>query len=107
MPTVDLQITEAAQSALEQLGSDRKADYVRLSAGQACGCGRIGYQMQWEPTKVSDDVVVSTRGLDLVIGPESIEYLHGGRVDYRREQMQEGFVIENPNISTGCSCGSH
>ena len=107
MPTVELEITDSAQTALEQLLADRKAEYVRLSAGQACGCGRIGYQMHWEEAKDSDDVVVPTRGLDLVIGLDSVEYLNGGRIDYRREDMQEGFIIENPTIPSGCSCGSH
>ena len=107
MPTVQLEITDSAQTALEELLSNRKAEYVRLSAGQACGCGRIGYQMQWEESKENNDVVVPTRGMDLVISPDSVEYLNGGRIDYRHEDMQEGFIIENPSIPSGCSCGSH
>lgn len=104
---LELEITDAAQKAFEGLLSDRKGDYVRVSAGQACGCGRIGYQMNWEDEKSQADVVVPTRGLDLVIDPDSVEYLEGGRIDYRQEAMQEGFVIENPNVPSGCSCGGH
>lgn len=100
MPTVELEITDSAQAALEQLLADRKAEYVRLSAGQACGCGRIGYQMHWEEAKASEDVVVPTRGLDLVIGLDSIEYLNGGRIDYRREDMHARWLVKNGSHSS-------
>lgn len=88
--------------AFRELATDKKLQFVRVSAGQTCGCGRIGYRMAWEDTKAPDDVEVSTDGLALVVDAESVPYLAGGIIDYRKEAMQEGFIIDNPNIQSGC-----
>lgn len=100
-------ITPEAQSAFAKLTEDKKADYVRVTAGQACGCGRIGYQMHWETEKGVTDEAVDASGLVILIDQESRPHLEGGIIDYKKEAMQEGFFISNPHAQTGCSCGGH
>lgn len=102
---MNLTITESAESAFGELAGSKKAPFVRVSAGQACGCGRIGYSMSWEEDKSTDDVEVPIKGLALVVDAESMPYVEGGVIDYHKEEMQEGFVIQNPNVQSGCSCG--
>lgn len=99
-------VTEAAQSALKKLQSESSSSpFVRLSAAPACGCGRVGYQMHWESEQSPSDEMVSTAALALLVAPDSKAYLEGGTLDFQREGMQEGFVITNPTVETGCSCG--
>lgn len=104
---ITLSITPEAEKAFEELSQDKRADFVRISAGQACGCGRIGYQMQWETDRSSDDEVLDAQGLTLLVGSDSLPMIEGSIIDYKREAMSEGFFISNPNASQGCSCGGH
>lgn len=104
---VNLVITPEAEKAFSELSLEKRADFVRISAGAACGCGRIGYQMQWESERAGDDEALNAEGLTLLVGSESLPHLEGSIIDYKKEAMSEGFFISNPNAQQGCSCGSH
>lgn len=104
---VNLLITPEAEKALGELSLDKRADFVRITAGQACGCGRIGYQMQWEMERSSDDQAIDAQGLTLLVGVDSLPMIEGSTIDYKKEAMSEGFFISNPNASPGCGCGGH
>lgn len=105
--SVNLVITPEAEKAFSKLSEDKQADFVRITAGQACGCGRVGYQMQWESERSGDDHVLDTEGLVLLVGAESAPLIEGSVIDYKKEDMSEGFFISNPNASQGCGCGGH
>jgi iron-sulfur cluster assembly protein len=104
---VNLTITPEAEKAFEALSQDKRADYVRISAGQACGCGRIGYQMHWETERHADDEVLTAPGLTLLVDQDSQPLLDGSIIDYKKEALSEGFYISNPNAPAGCGCGGH
>jgi len=106
--SVQLTITPKAEKAFQELSSDKRADFVRITAGQSCGCGRVGYQMHWETDKAPDDETLSAEGLTLLVDAESRPLLEGSVIDYKKEDMSEGFFISNPNASSqGCGCGGH
>jgi iron-sulfur cluster insertion protein len=50
--------------------------------------------------------VVETNGVTLVVDPMSEQYLMGARVDYLENLEGSRFVIDNPNATTTCGCGS-
>jgi iron-sulfur cluster assembly accessory protein len=104
---MDITITPAAEQAFFKLAEERGAQYVRLWAGQACGCGRIGYQMALEEAPAAEDALVPAGPIQLVIAPDSRPHLEGGTIDYIDEPMRSGFTIDNPNVQSGCSCGGH
>ncbi len=104
---VNLTITPEAERAFEALSQDKRAAYVRISAGQACGCGRIGYQMHWETERRADDEALPAPGLTLLVDQESRPLLDGSIIDYKKEALSEGFYISNPNAPAGCGCGGH
>lgn len=106
---VNVTITPEAESAFAQLSEDKRADFVRISAGQACGCGRIGYQMHWETNRDKADEELLSQGLTLLVDSQSRPLLDGSTIDYKKEEMSEGFFISNPNMPAGggCGCGGH
>jgi iron-sulfur cluster insertion protein len=53
-----------------------------------------------------DDAVVERDGVMLVVDPMSYQYLAGSEVDYREGLQGSQFVINNPNATTTCGCGS-
>ncbi|MBE3555571.1 MAG: iron-sulfur cluster assembly accessory protein [Firmicutes bacterium] len=102
---ITLEITEAAQKAFQELGEHAEIPYIRVTAGEACSCGRIGYQMYWEDEIQPTDDRFETGGVTLVVDDESLPYVDGSVIDYHQDPMQSGFLIQNPNVNTGCSCG--
>ncbi len=104
---VNLVITPEAEKAFSALLEDKQGDFVRITAGQACGCGRVGYQMQWESDRSGDDQSLDTQGLTLLVDKDSLSLVEGSVIDYKKESMSEGFFISNPNAPAGCGCGGH
>jgi iron-sulfur cluster assembly accessory protein len=104
---MEITITPAAEKAFHDLAEERGASYVRVWAGQACGCGRIGYRMALEEAPAADDARVEAGPIQLLVAPECTSHLAGGVIDYIDEPMRSGFTIENPNVQSGCSCGGH
>ncbi len=104
---IALTVTPEAEQALAQLSRDPKADYVRVSAAQSCGCGSVGYRMSWVDAKNEHDVSLERGGLTLIIDRDSQEHMEGCIIDYKSEDMREGFVITNPTATSGCGCGGH
>ena len=51
-------------------------------------------------------MVVENGGVRMVIDPLSAQYLMGASIDYKEDLHGARFVIENPNASTTCGCGS-
>ena len=105
--SLQLEVTPQAITKLAELGTDKKADYVRVSAQQACGCGRIGYRMAWEETLAGGDEQFQAAGITLLVDTDSRPYVDGGVLDYQMDSMQEGFVLTNPHAQSSCSCGGH
>ncbi len=105
--SLQIEVTPEAIAKLAELGTQKQDGYVRVSAEQACGCGRIGYRMFWDDELSDEDAQLNAAGVTLVVNSESRPYVEGGVLDYKTDPMQEGFIISNPQAQTGCSCGSH
>jgi len=54
----------------------------------------------------SDDAVLERDGVTVAVDPMSIQYLVGAQVDYKEDLQGARFIINNPNASTTCGCGS-
>ena len=52
------------------------------------------------------DLTVENAGVQLVIDPMSLQYLIGGTIDYTEGLEGSRFVVNNPNASSTCGCGS-
>ena len=50
--------------------------------------------------------VVETGGVKLLVDPMSFQYLMGAEIDYLEDLQGARFVINNPNATTTCGCGS-
>ena len=42
----------------------------------------------------------------VVIDPISLEFLSGAIIDFKEELIGSKFVIENPNATSSCGCGT-
>jgi len=102
-------LTSEAEAQLREILTKRNAmeSFVRVAAGPACGCGRIGYSMGLEESPGTEDELVEVSGLRFVVDPKSASYVEGAEIGYNTDLVGGGFTIESPNAPSGCSCGGH
>jgi iron-sulfur cluster insertion protein len=99
--------TEAAASKVNGLIQDEGNPELKLrvyiSGG---GCSGFQYGFTFDETLADDDTVVEKSGVQLLIDPMSFQYLVGAKIDYLEDLQGARFVIENPNATSTCGCGS-
>ena len=53
-----------------------------------------------------DDIIINKSDISLIIDPISLQYLHGGKIDYLENLEGSKFIVSNPNAKNTCGCGS-
>ncbi len=69
------------------------------------GCSGFQYGFSFDQAQ-DDDLEVSCSGLSVLVDPLSLQYLQGAQVDYIDDLLGARFVVDNPNASATCGCGS-
>jgi len=70
------------------------------------GCSGFQYGFTFDEAVAEDDSVVERDGVKVVVDAVSYPYLVVVRVDYEEGLQGSKFVIQNPNASSTCGCGS-
>lgn len=98
-------VTERAFARLAQInaGKDPAALRVAVAGG---GCSGFQYDIRLEPSAEPDDLVLEGAGQRVLVDPVSLPYLAGATIDFSEELIGARFVIENPNASSSCGCGT-
>jgi len=100
-------VTEnAKQRIVDLLIDENKSDTFLRIYVEGGGCSGMQYGFMFDDSKNDDDFVVEIDKFKLVVDSISMQYLEGATVDYKDELMESRFVIENPNASGSCGCGS-
>ena len=106
IPTA-LIFTDAAadkvKSLVEEEGNPELKLRVYVTGG---GCSGFQYGFTFDESQAEDDTVIANKGVQLLVDPLSYQYLVGATVDYTEGLKGAQFVINNPNASTTCGCGS-
>jgi iron-sulfur cluster insertion protein len=96
----------AAHKVRELLRDQDKEGQVLRVYIQGGGCSGFQYGFNFEPKAASDDALVERDGVTVAVDPMSYQYLIGAQVDYQEDLQGARFVINNPNATTTCGCGS-
>jgi iron-sulfur cluster insertion protein len=70
------------------------------------GCSGFQYGFAFEETAAEDDAIVGVGGFDVLIDGMSYSYLCGAKVDFVDDLEGARFIIDNPNATSTCGCGS-
>ena len=74
---------------------------------QGGGCSGFSYGFTWESEKNEDDFEFPIEnGLQVFVDAMSMQYLQGATIKFKTELMGSNFVIDNPNATNKCGCGS-
>lgn len=97
-------ITESAQNKIQELLAEENDPAVRVRAFvQGGGCSGFQYGFTFDTaTDAEDDFEIN----GVLIDSMSMQYLAGAVIDFRDDTMGSSFVINNPNATTTCGCGS-
>ena len=73
---------------------------------QGGGCSGFQYGFTFDEEQNEDDFVIEESGVTVLVDSMSMQYLQGATIDYKEELAGSNFVINNPNATTTCGCGS-
>lgn len=102
-----VQLTENAIEKIRNLLLAEGREDLRLRIGvETGGCSGLIYDLFFDDRLDESDAVVSFNGVEVVVDPMSVPYLDGASIDFEDTIQKQGFVIDNPNASNSCACGS-
>ena len=105
--SVPLTFTDAAAQKVKSLITEEENPALKLrfyiTGG---GCSGFQYGFTFDEKVNEGDLTVENAGVQLVIDPMSLQYLIGGTIDYTEGLEGSRFVVNNPNASSTCGCGS-
>ena len=104
---VPLEFTEAAAKKVKVLIADEDNPELKLRVYiTGGGCSGFQYGFTFDDKVNEGDLTIEKAGVQLVIDPMSLQYLIGGTVDYTEGLEGSRFVVNNPNATSTCGCGS-
>ncbi len=99
--------TDSAAHKVKSLMEEEQNDNLKLRVFiTGGGCAGFSYGFTFDEDVAEDDTAVENEGVTLVVDPMSFQYLVGAEVDYKEGLQGSQFVINNPNATTTCGCGS-
>jgi len=102
---MSLHLTESASAKILGLLEDQgEAMHLRIFVSGG-GCSGFQYGFTFDEEVKSDDTVVESQGVKLLVDAMSLDMLKDAEVDYQTSLQGESFVIRNPNAASSCGCG--
>lgn len=99
-------VTDRAFAQLAQINDGVDAPQALRIAVEGGGCSGFQYEIKLEPRADGDDLVLEKDGQKVLIDSVSLPFLVDAVIDFSDELIGARFVIENPNASSSCGCGT-
>lgn len=97
-------VTERAFERLAEIGAADEGMALRIAVAGG-GCSGFQYDILLD-TKTEGDLVLSGNGQAVVVDSTSLPFLHNAVIDFSEELIGARFIIENPNATSSCGCGT-
>jgi iron-sulfur cluster assembly accessory protein len=92
----------ARLAEIAELTGEQKALRVAVEGG---GCSGFQYDIRLDDP-AADDLVLEGAGQKVLVDAVSLPFLANAVIDFTEELIGARFVIENPNASSSCGCGT-
>ncbi|WP_343377769.1 iron-sulfur cluster insertion protein ErpA [Buchnera aphidicola (Formosaphis micheliae)] len=69
------------------------------------GCSGFQYGFNFDEKINKNDFIIDKQNISIIIDPISLQYLIGGKIDYKENIEGSKFIISNPNVKNTCGCG--
>lgn len=107
--TLPPKVTERAFARLAEINAANDAPQALRVAVEGGGCSGFQYDIRLD-APADDDLVLEGNGdgsgQKVVVDSVSLPFLTGAVIDFTEELIGARFVIENPNATSACGCGT-
>ena len=97
-------VTDRAFERLSEIGASAEGKALRVAV-EGGGCSGFQYEIKLDEAG-SDDLVLEGQGERVVVDSVSLPFLANAVIDFSEELIGARFVIENPNATSTCGCGT-
>ena len=100
-------LTDRAIAKIKSLVEEEANDELKLRVFvTGGGCSGFSYGFTFDEKINPGDTVIEKNGVTMVVDAMSLQYLVDGVVDYVDGLEGSRFLVNNPNATTTCGCGS-
>ena len=104
MLTLPPKVTDRAFEQLTKIGAAAQGKVLRVAV-EGGGCSGFQYEIALD-TAQDDDLVLSNKVETVVVDQTSLPFLANAEIDFVNELIGARFVINNPNATSSCGCGT-
>ena len=99
-------VTPRAFERLAEINTDAAVPQALRVAVEGGGCSGFQYEIKLDDTPEGDDLIIEKDGQKVLIDKVSLPFLANAVIDFSNELIGARFVIENPNATSSCGCGT-
>jgi iron-sulfur cluster assembly accessory protein len=92
----------ARLAEISEMTGETKPLRVGVSGG---GCSGFSYDIRLDDPG-ADDLVLEKDGLKVLVDSVSLPFLANAVIDFTDELIGARFVVQNPNATSSCGCGT-
>lgn len=98
-------VTDRAFARLAEIADmTGQAKSLRVAV-EGGGCSGFQYDIKLDDP-AADDLVLEKNGQKVLVDAVSLPFLANAVIDFTEELIGARFIIENPNASSSCGCGT-
>ncbi|SFM13006.1 HesB/IscA family protein [Shimia aestuarii] len=97
-------VTERAFARLAEIGAASQGQALRVAV-EGGGCSGFQYEIKLDEPR-EDDLVLERDGEKVLVDSVSLPFLANATIDFTEELIGARFVINNPNATSSCGCGT-
>jgi iron-sulfur cluster insertion protein len=102
-----MKLAESAVAKLQEIFAEENNPNNKLRVFvQGGGCSGFQYGFTFDEDVNEDDFEFAAGDVKVLVDSMSMQYLQGAEISYREDLMGASFVIDNPQATTTCGCGS-
>ncbi len=102
--TLPPKVTERAFARLAEIDAAADGKVLRVAV-EGGGCSGFQYDIRLDEAQ-ADDLLLKGGGQVVAVDPVSLPFLADATIDFVDELIGARFVIDNPNATSGCGCGT-
>lgn len=103
--TLPPKVTDRAFARLAEINAAQAEAKALRVAVEGGGCSGFQYDIRLDDP-AEDDLVLEKDGQKVLVDSVSLPFLANAVIDFSEELIGARFVIDNPNASSSCGCGT-
>lgn len=98
-------VTDRAFARLAEINGEAGEAKALRVAVEGGGCSGFQYDIRLDDP-AEDDLVLEKDGQKVLVDSVSLPFLANATIDFADELIGARFVVENPNATSSCGCGT-